>query len=124
MAAETTTSQKLIADSGVSSVAEARKYPTRLIAYSPELKGRNAILRRHLFENFYRHPEVNQANENACLLMEEVFTALLLDPSLLGSRSLARIESEGFPRVVADYVAGMTDAYLRNCHEAFCSGKS
>ena len=118
------TSRKNIAESGVASVTEVRNHASPLIAYSPTLKAHNALLRRHLFENFYRHPEVNQANENACLLMEEVFTSLISDPSLLGSRSLARIEREGLPRVVADYVAGMTDAYLRSCHEAFCSGKS
>ncbi|MEI6321823.1 MAG: deoxyguanosinetriphosphate triphosphohydrolase [bacterium] len=108
-----TTSSKAINASGVSSVRDVRLYPSRLICYSSELKSRNASLRRHLFENFYRHPEVNQANDTACHMMEEVFQDLLQHPSNLGSRSLARVESEGLPRVAADYVAGMTDAYLR-----------
>jgi dGTP triphosphohydrolase len=50
--------------------------------------------------------------------MDEVFHSLLTDPSRLGERSLSRIEKEGEPRVVADYVAGMTDAYLRGWHES------
>jgi dGTPase len=108
------TSRAMIADSGVTSATKVRQHPTRLVAYSPELKAHNILLRRYLFENFYRHSEVNEANDTACLLMEEVFHALLADPSRLGSRSLARVGRDGLPRVVADYVAGMTDVYLRS----------
>ena len=50
--------------------------------------------------------------------MEGVFQDLLRNPAHLGSRSLARVEQEGLPRVVADYVAGMTDSYLRSRYEA------
>lgn len=112
-----TTSRRLIADSKVTLAREVRLHPTHLIGFSSELKSRNSSLRRYLFENFYRHSEVNEANENACLQMERVFQNLLANPSQLGSRSLARIEKEGLPRVVADYVAGMTDSYLRNRYE-------
>ncbi len=115
------TSQHMIEQSGVTSVTEVRHFPTKLIGYSEELKRRNAKLRRYLFENFYRHQEVNQANDQACLLMEEVFQAFLKDPSRLGRRSWARIEREGVPRVIADYIAGMTDAYLRSCHHKIIS---
>ena len=114
------TSRQAILDSKTTSVKEVRMHPHRLIAYSTELKTRNAQLRRYLFENFYRHPEVNQANDNACLQMESVFNGLINQPSRLGVRSLARINHEGLPRVVADYVAGMTDAYLRGCHLQEC----
>lgn len=111
------TSRQMISESKVSWVGEVRLHPTRLIGYSVELKTRNAELRRYLFENFYRHPEVNEANDTACLQMESVFQGLISDPSRLGSRSLARVESEGLPRVVADYIAGMTDSYLRSRYQ-------
>ena len=60
------------------------------------------------------------ANENACSQMEAVFSHLLKQPSGLagigglGTRSLARVEHDGLPRAVSDYVAGMTDSYLRS----------
>ncbi len=114
-----TTSRRAIAQAGVTSATEVRLHSCRLIGYSSELKMRNAALRRHLFENFYRHPEVNQANENACLMMERVFRDLLQHPHHLGSRSLARVEKEGLPRVTLDYIAGMTDSYLRSRMDAF-----
>jgi dGTPase len=111
------TSRRSIASAGISSVMEVRRHPKRLVGYSPELKSRTAALRRHLYARFYKHPEVNGANEEACRQMEAVFAALLADPSKLGDRSLSRLENESSPRVVADYVAGMTDRYLRDKFE-------
>lgn len=111
------TSRAAILTSGVSSVSEVRQHPTRLIAYSAELKSRNAALRRHLYERFYRHPEVHNANENACRQMEAVFADLMNHPEKLGVRTLSRLQQDGLPRVVADYVAGMTDPFLRDRYQ-------
>jgi dGTPase len=112
------TSHSSIVASGVTSVGEVRRHPTRLIGYSSDLKSRNAALRRHLYEKFYRHPEVHGANENACQQMEAVFANLISHPEKLGVRTLSRRERDGLHRVVADYVAGMTDGYLRSRYEA------
>jgi dGTPase len=109
------TSRSAIAAAGITSVREVRRHPKRLVAYSPGLKSGVSALRRHLYARFYKHPSVQGANEEACRQMEIVFTTLLSDPSRLGDRSLARLgEKESVPRVVADYVAGMTDRYLRD----------
>lgn len=113
------TSMESIRASGIASVTHARQNPKRLIGYSAALKTRNTALRNHLFERFYRHPEVNCANAEACHQMEEVFNIYMRNPSLLGSRSVTRIQRDGHPRVVADYVAGMTDSYLRSRYNAF-----
>jgi len=111
------TSRENIERSSVITVQEVRKHPMRLIDCSSELKVRNARLRSHLYEHFYRHPEVNLANKNACLQMEAVFASLMQDPSGLGTRSFSRLNTDGLPRVVSDYVAGMTDPYLRSRYE-------
>ena len=112
------TSRVAIAAAGVLSVGDVRRHPTRLIGYSAELKSRNSVLRRHLYERFYRHPEVHDANENACRQMEAVFADLMNHPEKLGIRTLSRQERDGLPRVTADYVAGMTDSFLRNRYTA------
>lgn len=70
--------------------------------------------KRHLFARFYKHPEVAKANDEACRRMEAVFLDLMERPEGLGGRSLARLPGEPLARVVADYVAGMTDRYVRD----------
>ena len=112
------TSRSSIAKAQVQSVGDVRRYPTRLIGYSTDLKSRNAALRRHLYERFYRHPEVHDTNENACRQMEAVFANLIKHPEQLGARTLSRMERDGLARGTADYVAGMTDSYLRSRYEA------
>jgi dGTPase len=112
------TSRSTIATAQVQSVGDVRRYPTRLIGYSTDLKSRNAALRRHLYERFYRHPEVHDTNENACRQMEAVFANLIKHPEQLGARTLSRMERDGLARGTADYVAGMTDSYLRSRYEA------
>jgi dGTPase len=112
------TSREAIRSSAVSTVDDVRRHPVKLIGYSPELKSRNAELRRHLYANFYHHPEVQGTNETACRQMESVYADLVNNPAHLGSRSLTRLERDGLHRVVADYVAGMTDSYLRSRYEA------
>ena len=112
------TSRSSIAKAQVQSVGDVRRYPTRLIGYSTDLKSRNAALRRHLYERFYRHPEVHDTNENACRQMEAVFANLIKHPEQLGARTLSRMKRDGLARGTADYVAGMTDSYLRSRYEA------
>jgi len=108
------TSLEAIKCSGISNAGDVRRHPSRLIRYSPVLKSGTAALRRHLYSRFYKHPEVSGANEEACHQMEAVYSALVSDPRGLGIASHARLDRDGLPRVAADYVAGMTDRFLRD----------
>lgn len=113
-----TTSAAAIETAGVSSVEDVRRHPVKLIGYSPELKSRNSELRRHLYSNFYHHPEVRGTNQKACAQMEAVFGEFVKNPGALGTRALSHLERDGLYRTVTDYVAGMTDSYLRNRYES------
>ena len=111
-----TRSAQAIADSGVQSADEVRRQAGPLIRYSDELLDANRALRRFLYQNVYYHPRVAEVNQNACEMLRRVFEALLIDPEQLGDAATKRVESEGLPRTVCDYVAGMTDRYLMEEH--------
>ena len=55
-------------------------------------------------------------------MLRRVFEALLLDPEQLGDAATKRVETEGLPRTVCDYVAGMTDRYLMEEHARLNTG--
>ena len=110
------TSAANIAAAAVRTVADVRRQPRPLIAYSPERSAANAGLRRFLYENLYYHPTVAEANDRACVCLGDVFGAYLRAPERLGLASVARIEAQGLHRTVCDYVAGMTDRYLLEEH--------
>jgi dGTPase len=44
--------------------------------------------------------------------VQGLFAALMADPSLLPEDHQAQIATQGLPRTVADYIAGMTDSYI------------
>ena len=108
-------SRKAIRSSGVADAMDVRRHRGRLVAHSPDFRTAVGEQKRHLFARFYKHPEVEGANAKACRQMEIVYASLLADPSRMGDRSLARLgENEPIHRVVADYVAGMTDQFLKD----------
>ena len=110
------TSAANIEAAGVRTVADVRRQPRPLIAYSPGRLAANAELRRFLYGNLYYHPTVAEANDRACACLGDVFNAYLGAPERLGQASVARIEAQGLHRTVCDYLAGMTDRYLLEEH--------
>ena len=110
------TSAARIDASGVQTVDDVRRQPKPLIAYSVRLLDANRELKRFLFKNLYYHPQVADANRRACERLGDVFNAYLQDPSRLGEATATRIEADGLPRTVCDYISGMTDRYLLEEH--------
>ncbi len=110
------TSAARIAAAGVDSVDAVRRQPAPLVAYSQGLLGANRELRRFLFDHLYHHPAVADANRRACERLGDVFNAYLREPARLGEATAARVEADGLPRAVCDYLSGMTDRYLLEEH--------
>jgi dGTPase len=106
------TSAESIAESGVQSADDVRRQTAALIRYSDELAEANRALRNFLYQNVYYHPRVAEVNQRACEMLRRVFEAYLADPDRLGEGAMRRVEKEGLPRTVCDYIAGMTDRYV------------
>ncbi|AEM48281.1 Deoxyguanosinetriphosphate triphosphohydrolase-like protein [Acidithiobacillus ferrivorans SS3] len=105
-----------IAAEGITTIAEVRAAPRPLAAHSPAIAHEVVTLKRFLFQRMYRHPRVHRQAEKAKRLVRKLFHALQEDPRLLPLKYQARInECDGAvkrqARVVADYVAGMTDRF-------------
>ncbi len=117
------TSSVLIDAAGVQSAEEVRQQPKALIRYSDPLLRGNRALRKFLYKNLYYHPRVAGANQCACGLLRDVFNAYLADRTLLGKTTARRIRKDGLPRVVCDYLSGMTDRFLIEEHARLASGR-
>lgn len=114
-------SSRAIGKANPRSVADVRKQSRRLIQFSAETRKGNASLRSYLFKNLYHNPEVAEANQRGCHMLEELFRRYLATPSLIGRKAARRIKKEGLERTIADYLAGMTDRYCIEQHTALCS---
>jgi dGTP triphosphohydrolase len=98
----------------ITSIAEVRASTRPLAAHSPEIAGQIKSLKSFLFHRMYRHPRVHRQAEKAKRLVRRLFHTLREDPRLLPLKYQARIQAtdqQGKARIVADYIAGMTDRF-------------
>lgn len=100
------------------SIDEVRAQPAPLIVMSETVREEHLELKRFLNTNLYRHYRVLRMTNKARKVLRELFEVFMQDIDLLPSEhriAAANAEREygkaGRARVVADYVAGMTDRY-------------
>ena len=84
-----------------------------LIAFSASLSKKREELREFLKNKLYRHYRVVRMSDKARRFIRALFEAYLSRPEQLPPGSQKRLKKEGAPRVVCDYIAGMTDRYAQ-----------
>jgi dGTPase len=84
-----------------------------LLRFSPDMRAKSTALKRFLFANLYRHPQVQGTRARAEQVLRELFTAYVGDSSQLPADFAARPDRE---RACADYIAGMTDRFAIKEH--------
>jgi dGTPase len=91
------------------SIEEVRLAPP-LIAFSPRIREESLELKRFLHHNLYRHYRVTRMSAKARRVVVNLFEAFMADTRLLPPEFQGRAE-KNVARVIADYIAGMTDRY-------------
>ncbi|MEK9660892.1 MAG: deoxyguanosinetriphosphate triphosphohydrolase, partial [Alphaproteobacteria bacterium] len=84
-----------------------------------DLQAADRAVKEFLFERMYRHHRVNRMASKARRVVTELFDLLFSEPELLPGDWRQRSENRdetGRARVVADYIAGMTDRYALDLH--------
>ncbi|AEG59444.1 deoxyguanosinetriphosphate triphosphohydrolase [Desulforamulus ruminis] len=81
------------------------------IKMSPEVRGAVDKLRTFMFENVYIGSEAKMEENKARYIVESLFAYFCKQPAALPRDLLIRTNSEEIPRVVVDYIAGMTDRF-------------
>jgi dGTPase len=94
-----------------------------LLRFGADMRHQSAALKRFLYQNLYRHPQVVQTTDQAKRVVRELFAIYLNDPASLQSGFAARAsharagDTSTVARVVADYIAGMTDRFATHEHQ-------
>ena len=102
---------KVLEEKGITSVEEVRAYPSRLIAMEPEVSRGNLELKGFLMKNLYNHEKFVGGRGKAQRIIRELFKYYMEHPDKLPESRRQRINIQGLPRTVCDYIAGMTDNY-------------
>lgn len=106
-----------IAEHQLRTLEDVRKAPA-LIAFGEELNDRQRELKRFLHAHLYRHYRVMRMSAKAQRIIGELFGAFMADHRLLPTQyqPQGRQPDAERARVVADYIAGMTDRYAIREH--------
>lgn len=121
----TETSQQRLLERAPQNVDEVR-HSHALISFSEDMSKDLVLLKQFLFKKLYRHHIVMRMNAKAKLIIEGLFTAFTNDARLLPPAYIFAGDQElpSQARLVANYIAGMTDRYaMREYKRLFSVGE-
>jgi dGTPase len=105
-----------IRDARIESLADVRREPD-LVGNSDAAGRAKTDLEAFLRERVYRHPRVREMAERGQGWVRKLFSAYRTTPAEMSPRFTNQTAAEPLDRVVCDYVAGMTDRFVRQEHE-------
>ena len=115
----TNTAQRVQA-AGVRSVQGVRSHGERLAAFSPPVEAERRQLKEFLYENLYYSPSLAIEKEDAERITGELFAHWMEEPDDLPRNYRDKALHEPLPRVICDYIAGMTDPFIYQQYEKYC----
>lgn len=91
-----------------------------LVRFSSDMRSKSTALKRFLFANLYRHPQVQATRARADQVLRDLFVAYSSDPRQMPADFADR---DDLMRACSDYIAGMTDRFAIREHQRL-TGKS
>ena len=116
------TSRDVLAQTGGSSAAEIRHLGHPVIRFSEVMWRDLRAIRDFLFQRMYRAPSVMEKRAEVTRVVEDLFPLFLQNPDMLPRDWSRQIEAAAqdnttLARMVADYIAGMTDRFALQEHQ-------
>lgn len=114
------TSTQLLNEANPADIETVRQHHQPLIQFSETQYTLNRQLKQFLRENLYRHYRVMRMTRKAEQIITQLFEAFLDEPRMLPDEQYELFQQQSTdnqPRIVADYIAGMTDRYALSEHQ-------
>ncbi len=111
--------RRRLAEERPQSAAEIRALGRPIAAFSTAIEAAQRQIKTFLFAHMYRHEKVNRMTAHAAEVVRDLFERYRADPALLPEpwREAASGPEAKQARVIADYIAGMTDNYALDEHK-------
>jgi dGTPase len=116
--------QSRLNDLNASSPDDVRAAGKQMVVFSEDMYQKVEAVRSFLWERMYRHYKVRRMRLKVSKIVEDLYNAFMKEYNLLPDLWQKKVEEAGGPdnvvaqaRVVADYIAGMTDRYALKEYE-------
>jgi dGTPase len=116
------TTRARLAQAGIATIDDVRRSSAPLVGFSDNVRAEHLELKQFLRRNLYAHERVRRVTDEAMEIVKDLFGTFMQDNSLLPPQYREKLQGEAdqspahHARVVADYVAGMTDRYAYREH--------
>jgi len=103
---------------------DVRHHRERLAAFSPAVEAERKQSKDFLYENLYFSPALADEKDDAERVIGALFAFWMEHPEALphNYQGKAKEKDESLPRVICDYIAGMTDNFIFEQYEKHCAG--
>lgn len=91
--------------------AKIQLHMENVVGYSPEFGRKIKALKKFLYDHMYRHYRLVRMQTKAERFIADLFNGYLKEPDMLPTETRGRLKDAPLHRVIADYIAGMTDRY-------------
>ncbi len=106
--------QRNLAKYQIETVEQVRNLPMQMVQFSPEMEQTNQAIKQFLYKNMYRHYRVNRMTQKAIKVVQDLFNFFMRCPDCLPNswhKTFMNEELANQPRVICDFIAGMTDRF-------------
>jgi dGTPase len=110
-----------VEESGVESVEDVRTYPERVVRLTPAALATSVALKEFLRKRVYYSDVLAAERDRSSAILGELFQFFMANPGRMPDSYEA--SPEPLHRRVCDYMAGMTDGYLRRVYEQMVSSQ-
>lgn len=102
-------------------IDDVRALNKPLIGYSAGMARESLALKQFLNRKLYRHPRVAKMSAQSARVISTLFRRYMKNPRLIPAEFVEDSPSpDDLPRLVADYIAGMTDRFALFEHQRLC----
>ena len=105
----------------VTTLQDVRSHAQRLVAFSSEVDEERRANKDFLYRKLYFSPTLSDEKVDAGVIINSLFAYWMRTPEALPQQYQEKAQEDPLPRVVCDYIAGMTDIFIYEQYERFCS---
>ncbi len=112
-----TNTRARVEQAGIRSLDDIRHHKDRLAAFSPVVESERKQSKNFLHENLYYSPSLAEEKDDAERIVKELFAFWMAHPETLPHNYQEKAKVDSLPRVICDYIAGMTDTFILEQYE-------
>ncbi len=114
-----TNTQMRAKQAGIQTLDDVRDHAERLAAFTLEVEAERKQAKTFLYKSLYFSPALASEKDDAERVVSDLFSFWIKNSSTLPHYYQDKAKEESLPRVICDYIAGMTDHFILEQHSKY-----